>query len=61
MASANPILPSARGRALWWLGRILSWLETPADDPFRPRELPLGLWRLRRYVCRALERFEESA
>jgi hypothetical protein len=42
---------------LWWISRRLTSLEVPAD-PWQVRELPFGLWRIRRRVCRAFERLE---
>lgn len=45
-------------RVLLWLSERLTALETPANDPWQPRELPFGLWRLRRRVCRMLEALE---
>jgi hypothetical protein len=47
--------------ALWRLSGLLVGIETPAADPWVIRELPLGLWRVRRQVCRALERLETLA
>jgi hypothetical protein len=46
-----------RALFLGWISRRLTSLEVPAD-PWQVRELPLGLWRLRRRVCWALERLE---
>jgi hypothetical protein len=48
-------------RGLWWFSGRLTALEVSRDDPWRVRELPFGLWRLRRRVCRALERIEEAS
>ena len=42
---------------LWRLSGLLVGIETPATDPWAIREIP-GLWRVRRRVCRALERLE---
>ena len=40
------------------VSRGFSRLETPRNDPWRPRELPLKLWRVRAAVCRRLAQIE---
>jgi len=44
--------------SLLFVARGFSRLETPRSDPWRTRELPLKLWRVRAAVCRRLERIE---
>jgi hypothetical protein len=58
--SPAPVEPLA-ARALWRLSHWLTVLETPGDDPWRPRELPLATWRARRKLARLLERLEDGA
>jgi hypothetical protein len=43
--------------ALWRFAHLLGRLETLAADPWVVRDLP-GVWRVRRWTCRLLERLE---
>jgi hypothetical protein len=47
--------------ALAWVSNRLTNLQVTAADPWAVRELPPGLWRVQRVICRALERLEGAA
>jgi hypothetical protein len=46
---------------LAWASRRLTRFEISSGDPWEFRELPWGLWRVQRVICRALERLEGAA
>jgi hypothetical protein len=57
----GPAIARVESAILLRVARGFSTLETPRSDPWRPRELPFRLWRVRAAVCRRLEAIEERA